>query len=106
MKRRTFLKGGIITAISVVTSPFIAPFQFIKKILWIDNSVRKELANIINQALFQMKEKGSIYNYLVVCDETNNGSEQINRQELRADIYIEQIVPVETIQMNFVIGDR
>ena len=41
--------------------------------------------------------KRGLYDYLVVCDETNNTSDRIDRNELYLDVAIEPVKSVEFI---------
>ena len=41
--------------------------------------------------------KRGLYDYLVVCDETNNTSDRIDRNELYIDVAVEPVKAVEFI---------
>ena len=43
-----------------------------------------------------------MYDFLVVCDETNNPGEIIDRNELVADIYIKPSKSINFISLNFI----
>ena len=62
-----------------------------------DTIVRNELKNSIEQLLNDITAKRGIYDYLVVCDESNNTPTRIDRSELYVDIAIEPTKAVEFI---------
>ena len=43
-----------------------------------------------------------MYDFLVVCDETNNSPEIIDRNEFVADIYIKPSKSINFISLNFI----
>lgn len=62
-----------------------------------DKSTRDQIKNAIDGAMNDLVAKRGIYDYLVVCDTTNNTSERIARNELYVDIAIEPMKDVEFI---------
>lgn len=46
--------------------------------------------------------RGGVYDYLIVCDDTNNTPETIDQQELRCAIYIKPARLVEYIMIDFI----
>lgn len=62
-----------------------------------DTITRNEVKNACEQLLNDITAKRGIYDYLVVCDDTNNTSERIDRNELYVDIAIEPTKSVEYI---------
>ena len=62
-----------------------------------DKITRDQIANIISGAINDLVAKRGIYDYLVVCDETNNTPTRIARNELYVDIAIEPMKSVEFI---------
>jgi hypothetical protein len=62
-----------------------------------DKITRDQIANIISGAVNDLVAKRGVYDYLVVCDETNNTPTRIARNELYVDIAIEPIKAVEFI---------
>jgi hypothetical protein len=62
-----------------------------------DKITRDQIANIISGAVNDLVAKRGVYDYLVVCDETNNTPTRIARNELYVDIAIEPMKDVEFI---------
>jgi len=62
-----------------------------------DKITRDQIANIISGAINDLVAKRGVYDYLVVCDETNNTPTRIARNELYVDIAIEPMKAVEFI---------
>ena len=62
-----------------------------------DKITRDQIKNIINGAINDLVAKRGIYDYIVVCDETNNTPTRIARNELYVDIAIEPVKAVEFI---------
>ena len=62
-----------------------------------DKITRDELKQQIEQTLNDLVAKRGVYDYLVVCDETNNTADRIDRNELYVDIAIEPTKAAEFI---------
>lgn len=62
-----------------------------------DKITRDQLKNIISGAINDLVSKRGVYDYLVVCDESNNTPTRIARNELYVDIAIEPMKDVEFI---------
>jgi hypothetical protein len=62
-----------------------------------DTTTRNEVKQACEQLLNDVTAKRGIYDYLVVCDDTNNTPERIDRNELYVDIAIEPTKSVEYI---------
>ena len=62
-----------------------------------DKITRDELKQQVEQTLNDLVAKRGIYDYLVVCDETNNTAERIDRNELYVDVAIEPTKAAEFI---------
>lgn len=62
-----------------------------------DQITRNEISNSINSLMVDLVAKRGIYDYLVVCDETNNTPARIDANELWVDIAIEPTKAVEFI---------
>ena len=62
-----------------------------------DTITRNEVKNAVEQLLNDVTAKRGIYDYLVVCDETNNTPARIDRNELYIDIAVEPTKAVEFI---------
>ena len=62
-----------------------------------DQITRDEISNAISNLLNDLVAKRGVYDYLVVCDESNNTPTRIDRNELYVDIAIEPVKAVEFI---------
>ena len=62
-----------------------------------DKITRDELKQQVEQTLNDLVAKRGVYDYLVVCDETNNTSDRIDRNELYVDVAIEPVKSAEFI---------
>jgi hypothetical protein len=62
-----------------------------------DKITRDQVANIISGAINDLVAKRGVYDYLVICDESNNTPTRIARNELYVDVAIEPVKSVEFI---------
>lgn len=62
-----------------------------------DEITRNEITNVINSLMIDLIAKRAIYDYLVVCDTSNNTPARIDRNELYVDVAIEPVKAVEFI---------
>jgi len=62
-----------------------------------DQITRNSIANLCNSLMIDLVAKRAIYDYLVVCDLSNNTPARIDRNELYVDIAIEPVKAVEFI---------
>ena len=62
-----------------------------------DKITRDQFAAVLNRALNDLVAKRGIYDYLVVCDTTNNTPDRIANDQLYADVAIEPTKDVEFI---------
>jgi hypothetical protein len=62
-----------------------------------DEITRNEIASVCNSLMIDLVAKRAIYDYLVVCDTSNNTPARIDRNELWVDIAIEPVKAVEFI---------
>lgn len=62
-----------------------------------DKITRDQIKTAVESLLNDLVAKRGIYDYLVVCDDTNNTSDRIARNELYVDIAIEPMKAVEFI---------
>lgn len=67
-----------------------------------DDVTRTLFKNNVNPFLRDIQSKRGMYDFLVVCDETNNTPEVIDRNEFVADIYIKPAKSINFITLNFV----
>jgi hypothetical protein len=62
-----------------------------------DEITRNEISNVVNSLMIDLVSKRAIYDYLVVCDTSNNTPARIDRNELWVDVAIEPVKAVEFI---------
>jgi hypothetical protein len=62
-----------------------------------DQITRDEIASVCNSLMIDLIAKRAIYDYLIVCDLSNNTPARIDRNELWVDIAIEPVKAVEFI---------
>ena len=62
-----------------------------------DKITRDQIKQVIEGAMNDLVAKRGVYDYLVVCDESNNTSDRIARNELYVDIAIEPVKAAEFI---------
>jgi phage tail sheath protein FI len=62
-----------------------------------DTLTRNEIKSAIESFLLELVGQRGLYDFLVVCDETNNTALRIDRNELYVDIAIEPVKSVEFI---------
>lgn len=62
-----------------------------------DAITRSQFKNMIDSALNDLIAKRGVYDYLVICDESNNTNDRIARNEIYCDIAIEPMKAVEFI---------
>lgn len=72
-----------------------------------DAYTRNSILSMFNPYLATIKAGRGIVDYLVVCDESNNTSDIISRNELRVDLYIKPNYAAEMILLTFTnVGTR
>jgi hypothetical protein len=62
-----------------------------------DQTTRDEIKNAVESLMIDLVAKRGVYDYLVVCDESNNTPARIDRNELYVDVAIEPVKAVEFI---------
>jgi len=67
-----------------------------------DRDTRRELVGMIDPFLADVKARRGVYDYQVICDETNNTGERIDRNELWVDLKIKAVKSAEFIVLNFI----
>ena len=67
-----------------------------------DANTRSNFVNIVEPYLRDVQAKRGIYDFLVVCDETNNTPDVIDNNEFRADIYLKPTKSINYITLTFV----
>ena len=67
-----------------------------------DDFTRAQFRNLVEPFLRDIQGRRGIYDFKVVCDETNNTGEVIDRNEFIGDIYVKPARSINFIQLNFV----
>jgi hypothetical protein len=67
-----------------------------------DEFTRAQFVNLVEPFLRDIQGRRGIFDFSVVCDETNNTPEVIDRNEFVGDIYIKPARSINFIQLNFV----
>jgi len=67
-----------------------------------DGFTRAQFKNLVEPFLRDVKGRRGVTDYKVVCDDSNNTGEVIDRNEFVADIYIKPARAINFIQLNFV----
>lgn len=82
---------------SIATSlrPFLFEFN--------EESTRSQIKGIINPYLGRIKARRGLYDFKVVCDETNNTTDIIDANGLIVDVFVQPTKVAEFIQVNVVV---
>jgi phage tail sheath protein FI len=67
-----------------------------------DSFTRAQFRNLVEPFLRDVQGRRGITDFKVVCDETNNTGEVIDRNEFAADIFIKPARSINYIQLNFI----
>ena len=67
-----------------------------------DQITRSNFVNIVEPYLRDIQAKRGLYDFLVVCDETNNTPDVIDNNEFRADIYLKPAKSINFVTLTFV----
>ena len=67
-----------------------------------DQTTRSNFVNIVEPYLRDVQAKRGIYDYKVICDETNNTPDVIDNNEFRADIFLKPTKSINYITLTFV----
>jgi hypothetical protein len=67
-----------------------------------DDFTRAQFRNLVEPFLRDVQGRRGIYDFKVVCDETNNTGDVIDRNEFIGDIYVKPARSINFIQLNFV----
>jgi phage tail sheath protein FI len=67
-----------------------------------DEITRSNFVNIVEPYLRDVQAKRGLYDFLVICDETNNTPEVVDNNEFRADIFIKPARSINYITLTFV----
>ena len=67
-----------------------------------DSNTRSNFVNIVEPYLRDIQAKRGVYDFLVVCDQTNNTPDVIDNNEFRADIFLKPTKSINYITLTFV----
>ena len=67
-----------------------------------DEFTRAQFRNLVEPFLRDVQGRRGLTDFSVICDDTNNTGDVIDRNEFRADIYIKPNRSINFIQLNFV----
>jgi hypothetical protein len=67
-----------------------------------DEFTRAGFRNLVEPFLRDVQGRRGVTDFAVVCDDTNNTSDVIDRNEFRADIFVKPARSINFIQLNFV----
>jgi hypothetical protein len=67
-----------------------------------DEFTRAQFRNMVEPFLRDVKSRRGIYDFAVICDETNNTPEVIEENRFVGDIYVKPARSINFIQLNFV----
>ncbi len=67
-----------------------------------DSNTRSNFVNIVEPYLRDIQAKRGVYDFLVVCDETNNTPDVIDNNEFRADIFLKPTKSINYVTLTFV----
>jgi hypothetical protein len=67
-----------------------------------DELTRANFVNIVEPYLRDVQAKRGVYDFLVVCDATNNTPDVIDNSEFRADIYLKPTKSINYVTLTFV----
>jgi len=67
-----------------------------------DQITRANFVNIVEPYLRDVQAKRGVYDFLVICDETNNTPDIIDNNEFRADIFLKPAKSINFVTLTFV----
>lgn len=67
-----------------------------------DEFTRAQFKNMVEPFLRDVKGRRGLYDFYVVCDDTNNTPERIDRNEFVGDIYLKPARSINFITLNFI----
>ena len=67
-----------------------------------NQTTRANFVNIVEPYLRDVQAKNGVYDFLVVCDQTNNTPDVIDNNEFRADIFLKPTRSINYITLTFV----
>ena len=67
-----------------------------------DEITRANFVNIVEPYLRDVQSKRGLYDFLVICDETNNTPDVVDNNEFRADIFLKPSKSINFVALTFV----
>jgi len=67
-----------------------------------NQTTRANFVNIVEPYLRDVQSKGGVYDFVVICDETNNTPDVIDNNEFRADIFLKPTRSINYVTLTFV----
>jgi hypothetical protein len=67
-----------------------------------DTNTRSNFVNIVEPYLRDVQAKRGVYDFLIVCDDTNNTPDVIDNNEFRADIYLKPTKSINFVTLTFI----
>jgi phage tail sheath protein FI len=67
-----------------------------------DEITRANFVNIVEPFLRDIQSKRGLYDFLVICDESNNTPDIIDNNEFRADIFLKPVKSINYVELTFV----
>lgn len=67
-----------------------------------DEFTRAQFKSLVEPFLREVQGRRGVYDFMVVCDETNNTAQVVDNNEFVGDIYIKPAKSINFIQLNFV----
>ena len=71
-----------------------------------DTLTRASIGNELSNYLEQLRIRKAIYDYMIVCDQSNNYSMRIEKNELHVDLAIKPSTSIEFIYLPIVISNK
>lgn len=82
-------------ALAKALRPFVFEFN--------DIFTRENISSIMNSYMEDIKVRRGVYDYKVVCDDTNNTAQVIDTNKLIVDLYVKPTRVAEFVQLNVVV---
>ena len=67
-----------------------------------DSNTRSNFVNIVEPYLRDVQAKRGVYDFLIICDDTNNTPDVIDNNEFRADIYLKPTKSINFVTLTFI----
>ena len=67
-----------------------------------DEITRANFVNIVEPFLRDIQSKRGVYDFLVICDESNNTPDIIDNNEFRADIFLKPVKSINYVELTFI----